>query len=153
MMAGFQFGHIDIDVVPDFASWLISEVERFWTDNVLGKKEPEAINVQDVLAKYAKHTEGKSIEISDEVMQSVLDLKEVKKEIAALDERKAALEEQVKLAMGDAEAITYQGQTVATWKAPKAGVKFNEKLFKAENEQLWKQYAEPSQGARRFLIK
>lgn len=153
LCAGREFGYKDLTLVPDFFAWLCEEVQRFWTDNVLGKQEPSAANVQDVLLKYNRHTDGKIIEVDDEVFNAYRDLKEVKKQLADLDERKDALENRIKLAFGDAEAISYGGDTIATWKAPKPSRKFDAKAYQKDHADLCEPYMLETQGARRFLLK
>ena len=74
-------------------------------------------------------------------------------ELKALEEREAALEETIKMAFADAEALSYGGDTIATWKAPKASLKFDAKAFQADHPDLAKPYMKESQGARRFLLK
>lgn len=153
LCSGREFGYKDLTLVPDFYGWLCEEVDRFWIDYVLGKKEPEATTVQDVLLKYNRHTNGKIIEITDEVYEAYLGLKQIKSEISALEDRKAELEERIKLCFGDAEAVSYGGQTIATWKAPKPSQKFDDKAFKADHPDLYSEYIKEVQGSRRFLIK
>lgn len=153
MMHGFEFGYVDITFNEEFYNWLVDEVSRFWYDNILGKKEPDSTSVKDVLIKYNRHVEGKTVEVSDEVFAAYTELKDVKRELAEIDERKSALEEKIKLAFGDAEAVTYNGDTLATWKAPKPSIKFDEKAFKADNPDVWTKYTKETQGARRFLLK
>lgn len=150
---GFDFGYQDLKLVPDFFGWLIEEVDKFWTDNILGGKEPNAVSVADVLLKYNRHTDRKIIECSDEAFEAYQNLKEVKKEIKALEERQEAFEETIKMAFGDAEALSYGGDTIATWKAPKESLKFDAKTFQAEHPDLVKPYLQVTQGARRFLLK
>lgn len=153
LCSGREFGYTDISLVPDFYAWLLDEVDRFWHDNVQGGKEPDPISVTDVLLKYNRHTNGKSIEVGDAIFEAYTQLKGVRKELAALDARKEALEEQIKMAFTDAEAITYGGQTIATWKAPKPGNKFDAKAFQADHPEMAAQYTHLQQGARRFLLK
>ena len=153
LCSGREFGYKDLDFVPDFFAWLVEEVDRFWTDNILGKQEPSAQSVQDILLKYSRHTDGKVAEVDEDVFNAYSELKEVKEQAAALKEKQTALEERLKFAFGDAEAISYGGQTLATWKAPKPGTKFDEKGFVAANPELAKQYMIPTQGARRLLLK
>lgn len=153
LSAGRTFDYQDYTFNPEFFGWLSEEVEKFWVDNVLGKKEPEAISVKDILLKYNRHSAGKIIEVNDELFDAYKDLKEVKKELDALDERKTELEEKLKLAFGDAEAISYDGQTLATWKAAKDSEKFDAKAFQAENPELAKPYIKTVAGTRRFLLK
>jgi putative phage-type endonuclease len=153
LCSGREFGYKDLAFVEDFYGWLVEEVEKFWTDHILGKVEPAAVNVSDVLLMYNKHTDGKSIEVSEEVLASWKELKEVRKELDALEDRKEELENKIKLAFGDAEAITFGGNTLATWKAPKASMKFDYKAYQKDHADLCKPYLTEQIGARRFLIK
>lgn len=153
LCSGREFGYEDITFAPDFYGWMIEEVERFWVDNVLGGKEPAAINVQDILTKYNRHTDGKQIEVSDEIFETYKDLKDLKKEISALEDRKETLENRIKMAFADAEAITYGGDTLATWKAPKPTAKINTKLLEERYPNIAKEITQSVQGSRRFLLK
>ena len=153
LCSGREFGYKNLSLVPDFYGWLIEEVERFWTDNIQGKQEPTAANVQDVLLKYNRHTDGKIVEVNDEIFAAYQSLKELKDELSAIEERKTELEDKIKLGFGDAEAISYGGQTIATWKAPKPSSKFDAKAFTAAHPDLAKEYTVTTQGARRFLLK
>lgn len=150
---GFDFGYQDLKFVPDFYEWLVECVSRFWADNIMGGKEPDAVNVADVVLKYNRHTGGKIIECSDEIFDVYQSLKEVKKEMDAIKERKEELEATLKMAFGDAEAISYGGTTIAAWKAPKPSLKFDDKAFIAEYPDLVKPYMHETQGARRLLLK
>lgn len=153
LSSGREFDYTDITFAPEFYGWLSEEVERFWVDNVQGGKEPDAISVSDVLTKYNRHTDGKLVEVGDDIFQAYQDLKDLKKEIAALDERKETLEGRIKMAFGDAEAITFGGDTLATWKAPKASMKLDTKLLETKYPDIVKELTKPVQGARRFLLK
>lgn len=150
---GRNFGYKDLAFVPDFFAWLVEEVDKFWVDNIQAKQEPTAANVQDILLKYNRHTDGKIVEVNDEIFAAYQDLKAVKDELSAIEEKKTALEEKIKLGFGDAEAISYDGQTLATWKAPKPSNKFDAKAFTAAHPDLAKEFTFPTQGARRFLLK
>lgn len=153
LCSGREFGYKNLALVPDFFAWLVEEVEKFWLDNIQGKQEPTAANVQDILLKYNRHTDGKIVEVNDDIFAAYQDLKAVKDELSAIEEKKAALEEKIKLGFGDAEAISYGGQTLATWKAPKPSNKFDAKAFTAAHPDLAKEFTFPTQGARRFLLK
>lgn len=153
LCSGREFGYKNLALVPDFFAWLVEEVEKFWLDNIQGKQEPTAVNVQDILLKYNRHTDGKIVEVNDDIFAAYQDLKAVKEELSAIEEKKAALEEKIKLGFGDAEAISYGGQTLATWKAPKPSSKFDAKAFTAAHPDLAKEFTFPTQGARRFLLK
>ncbi len=153
LCSGREFGYKDLAFVPDFYGWLVEEVDKFWKDYIIGNREPEATDVQDVLLKFNRHTDGKIVEVSEDIFVACQDLKKVKDEMAALDERKAELEGRIKLGFGDAEGISYGGQTIATWKSPKPSKKFDAKAFERDNPEAVKPYIIETQGARRFLIK
>lgn len=153
LSAGRDFGYTDISLVPDFYAWLVEEADRFWIDNIKGGKEPDAVSVSDVLLKFNRHTDGKSIEVADEIFDAYNSLKGVKEELKALEARQEELEQKIKLAFMDAEAITYGGQTIATWKAPKPSKKFDAKAFQAAHPDLAEPFIHPTQGSRRFLLK
>ena len=150
---GRQFDYKMINFDAEFYAWIVDEVTKFWTENILGKQEPEMHTVEDVILKYPTQTLGKTIEATDEVLDELRQLKEVKDEMSSLDATKKQLEDSIKAAMEDAEAITKDGKPLVTWKAPKASEKFNEKRFATEQPQLYASYKESVQGARRFLIK
>ena len=148
-----EFGYTDITLVPDFYAWLTDEVARFWRDNIQEGKEPDIVNVGDVLLKYNRHTNGKSIEVSDEVFAAYQQLKDVRKELAQLEERKEALEAKIKIAFKDAEALAYNGETIATWRSPKPTRRFDAKRFQADYPGMADDYYIETQGARRLLLK
>ncbi len=150
---GREFGYKDISLVPDFFAWICEEVTKFWIDNVQGNIEPEAQSVEDVLLRYNRHTDGKILEVSDDIFTTCNDLKALKEQIAKLDEHKEELETKIKMCFADAEAISYGGQTIATWKAPKPSERFDAKAFAKAHPDLAKEFTAVSQGARRFLLK
>ena len=93
------------------------------------------------------------MEVSDDIFTACNDLKALKEQIAKLDEHKEELETKIKMCFADAEAISYGGQTIATWKAPKPSERFDAKAFAKAHPDLAKEFTAVSQGARRFLLK
>jgi putative phage-type endonuclease len=153
LCSGRSFDYKDISFVPDFYGWVIEEVEKFWMDNVVGGKEPALTTAEDIVTKYAKHTDGKVVEVGEEILSAYTDLKGVRAEIDALERRKEELEGRIKMGFGDAEAISYGGQTLATWKAAKESEKFDSKAFKSAHPDLAAQFISVQPGSRRFLLK
>lgn len=150
---GRDFGTRHFDFNPEFYLWMRGELEKFWRDNIIGGKEPEAISVDDVLTKYPQPQDGKTIEATDQILDAYTRLKDIKTEIDRLTSTKDELESSIKIAIGDAEALMSRGTTIATWKATKATEKFDATLFKAEQPDLYTQYLRQQPGARRFVIK
>lgn len=150
---GNRFGQIEVDFVPDFYEWLKEEVTKFYTDYIVGDQEPAAVSVADIMAKYASHTDGKVAEADEEVFAAYTKLKGLRDKITEFEAQKKALEDKLKLHFADAEALTYGGQTIATWKQSKNSVTFDHKRYAAEHPDLVLPYMSESAGSRRFCLK
>lgn len=152
LSAGRVFDYREIEFVPDYFNWLMEQVEEFYTKNVLGGEEPELTTVEDVLNKYPISS-ATFVEASPEISGIISSLKEKKETKRILEEEIGELEDKIKLAIGEAESLNYQGSVLCTWKSAKDGKKFDEKAFKAENPELWNKYVKTVPGSRRFLVK
>lgn len=150
---GFEFGYKDIDLVSDFFEWLKDETSRFWVDNIIGKKEPELTTAADILLKYPQEKEGMVVEASQEVYAAAVRAYQCRRELKKIEEEEAEAIELLKLAMGDAEKLTANGETLATWRAAKPSAKFDAKRFCAEHPQVAEAYTTETPGSRRFLLK
>lgn len=155
LTAGREFGYREFNLDRDFFAWMIEEVTRFWVDNILGDKEPLAINVEDVLLKNPRHIDGKVITADEALIADCAALKAIREELAALDTQKKEIEARIKMAMGDAEAVVLTGteQPLCTWKTGKDRTKFDEKRFAREQPALYAGYTFTTAGNRIFLLK
>lgn len=150
---GRDFGYSELNFVPDFYEWLVEQVDRFWIDNILGKKEPDLVSVEDVVTMFPNHIEGKTINVEEEMFDKVIKLKEIKNSISELETQKKSLEDDIKFAFADNETMSYQDIAIATWKSSKSTETFDSKTFIKENPELAKKYMKTSIGARRLLLK
>jgi hypothetical protein len=55
--------------------------------------------------------------------------------------------------MQDAEVLTFTGQTLATWKAPKPSYRLDAKKLEQAHPELIAQYQTPIGNSRRLVIK
>ena len=158
---GRDFGTqlISYDKAVDFADAMAEEVEKFWVDCVVGGREPALLNIQDVLIRFPRHTEGKKVFASDEIIQKWADLKDTNEQIKRLQSLKDSLEENIKAVMLDAETLVIPADNntpekyLATWKAPKPSQKFDLDTFKAAEPEMYAKYLKEVQGTRRFSLK
>lgn len=155
LTAGREFGYRDLTFDKDFYDWMIEEITRFWVDCIQGNQEPLAINVEDVILKSPRHITGKMLNADEQIIAELAELKEVREELAALDQRKKAIEESIKMTMGDAEALVLPNtdDVLCTWKAGKDRPKFDDKRFAQEHPDMYAQYTKTTAGTRTFLIK
>lgn len=156
---GRTFGYRDFTFDKEFFDWMVEEVEKFWTDNIVGRVEPDPVNVEDVLLRNPRHTPGKLIEADEEIIQSCRKLKELKAEGKDIETQVKELESHLKMAIGDAEGIvttdpaTRKTVVLATWKAAKDSQKFNEKEFAAAEPDMYGKFLMSVPGTRRLLLK
>ena len=152
---GREFGYRLIEFDEEFYAWLSGEVSEFWTRYIVGDEEPPCYDAQDVMLKFTRHKEGKTVEATEDIIEQIERLKIIKENQSKIETERSEIENNLKLFFADAETITdMQGNTLATWKAPKPSMKFDQKAWEAatpEDERA-KWYHEV-QGARRLLVK
>ena len=153
MGAGRQFGWREFDLDEAQADLLRAAVAEFWKTYVEGKTAPKPMNSADIQTMYAHAETGKRIEADDEILSKFTTLKALLPQLADLTAKKSALEDELKLFMGDAEAITHLGSILATWKAPKATLRFDAKAFQRAHPEEAKEYMVEQAATRRFLLK
>jgi putative phage-type endonuclease len=155
LTAGREFGYRDLTFDKDFYDWMTEEITRFWVDYIIGDNEPLAINVADVLLKSPRHVAGKMLTVDDDIIAELSELKMLREEMSALDQRKKAIEEAIKMTMGDAEALVLPdtNDVLCTWRASKERTKFDEKRFAQEHPDMYAQYTKTTAGSRTFILK
>lgn len=156
---GRDFGYKRLSYDPDFAQFIEEEVERFWVDCVLGGREPELSNVQDVLIKFPKHEEGKKVFASDNAVEMWAELCDTNDEIKRLTAHKEEIESALKMQMLDGEVLVVAASDeapekyLATWKASKPTRKFDADALKKAEPEVYARYLREVKGPRRFSLK
>lgn len=161
-----QFGYKDITYDAGLCEWMAQQVDVFWNVYVQGGEEPPFVNVKDILTKFSKHVDGKTISSEEKVevdgetmklLEAVRNVKAIKESIAELEGQKEQYENAIKAAMCDAEAVTHEegGRIVnlVTWRAAKDSLKFDAKAYQKEHPEEAQAYMKSVAGSRRFLIK
>lgn len=153
LFRGLDFNYHLFDYDPDFGQYLIEQADAFWTKYVLTDTPPEYARASDVEKAHGRHTPGKVIEATDELLQEWEKLVAVRDRIRILQEEEDAIKERFKLIMKDAEAVTYFEETLVTWRNSKPVVRLDSKALKAEHPELWARYAKENAPTRPFLVK
>lgn len=151
---GREFGYKDIEFDQEFYDWMVSQIEEFWQRYIVGNEEPAAINAEDVMIKSPRHVPGKTVTADQALLDELAELKQLKASTNGEYKRVKDMENDLKVAIGDAEALVdTNGRTLCTWKAAKDSMKFDEKGFAAACPDLYKEWQKPVPGSRRFLVK
>jgi len=120
----------------------------FW-DKVVNEVPPEPV-LQDVEAMISKAV---TVEADVEAVRIVNLLKGLREDGKRIDEGIDGYTEMLKLKLGEADTLTFQGQTLATYKTSKASQVFDTKRFQAECPGTAEKYMLERPGSRRFLLK
>lgn len=151
---GREFGYLDVDFDPDFFAWMKGEITEYWDRYIVGDEIPAATTAEDVLLKFSRHKAGKEVTATPDILCMIDRLKEIKGNTKNLETEQKEIEGNLKLFFEDAESIVdSNGKTLATWKAPKPSMKFDQKAFESDNPELYGSYIKEVQGARRLLVK
>lgn len=119
---GRYYNHARLEYDEEFANFISERVDEFWTESVVGGKEPELISVEDFAFKGSEP--GKDVDADDKALGEILSLYKVNA-ILDKDETEAnALKDAIKLYMGEAESISFEGKVLATWKSGARGRTF-----------------------------
>lgn len=154
LVSGRGFDYATIPYDEEFAEFIAKKVTEFWNENVLGGKEPDAIDVADLAIKVPKSTPEKSIEADDKALEQIAEIREKKAMYEAIGKEIDELTDSLKMYMTDSEALLDEtGNILVTWKSGKDKTSFDSKTFAAENPDLYAKYCKSVPGARSFLIK
>lgn len=102
----------------------IMERERSFWDCVEQGREPEVISAADCLRKWPKHEPGKEVDLDSmlaeeraPILEAVREERAVAAQIKSLEKQREAHQLVIRAAFGDAEAMVYGDQRLATLKA------------------------------------
>ena len=154
IQGGLTFGRFIVEYDEEFANLIAERVTEFWTENVIGGKEPDAISVSDLAVKIPKSTPEKAIEADERAIDQLNVLREKKAMYDALGDEIADLQDSLKMFMEDSEALLdADGNVLVTWKSAKDKTSFDSKKFASENPELYEKYCKTVPGSRSFLLK
>jgi putative phage-type endonuclease len=111
---------------------------RFWECNVLKDVQPAPKSAADALIAWPQ-SKSQAIEANETVLMAVRRLAEIKAEIKEREGECEELESVIKPFFADNDALTYNGETIATFKTQSSN-RFDQKAFEASNPALYAQF-------------
>ncbi len=152
------FGNADFRIYEihrdqELETMVLNKAIDFWNDHVLKDVPPPANSENDYKQLFSKSSQSKSVEASTETTELIKKLQELQTEIERHEDKVSQIKQVIMSQMQDAEVLTYQGQTIATWKAPKASFRLDSKKLALEHPELAQQYQVAIQNSRRLTIK
>jgi len=132
---------------------VIAQASAFWNDHVLKDIPPPVSNEQDCQTLFTKGDPEKSIEAKQQTLELTKRLHALNSEIKTCEEELSIIKQTIMSQMGKAELLTYQGRTLATWKAPKPSFRLDSKRLELDHPEIASNYKIPVQNSRRLVIK
>ena len=132
---------------------VLAKASTFWNNYVLKDIPPPASNETDCQTLFSKGDATKKAQATEETLELTKRLHDLNGEIAVREEELSTIKQNIMSQMGEAEQLTYQGRTLATWKAPKPSFRLDSKRLALEHPELASNYKMPVQNSRRLVIK
>lgn len=149
--ADFRIYEISRDL--ELEQMVLERAKSFWENHVLRNIPPVATSESDYKTLFGKSTVSKSVEAPAETCELIKKLKSLNEQIEHYEAEISQIKQSIMGQMQDAEVLTFHGQTLATWKAPKPSVRLDAKRLTEEHPEWASQYQIAVQSSRRLVIK
>lgn len=127
---------------------LRERMHAFWHNHVVAGVPPAPFTSQEIVSVAPSAKAGSVVSVTQELYDKVLELSKVKAEIKQLEEKEDKLAFDVKLALKEAEAMSFNEETVATFKQNKDSEELDVARIKKERPDIWQEFKKPKRGAR-----
>jgi putative phage-type endonuclease len=149
--ADFRIYEITRDL--ELEQMVLERAIGFWEDHVLKDIPPPASSESDYKTLFGKSKVGKSVEASAQTCELIKKLKSLNEQVEQYEAEISQIKQSIMGQMEDAEILTFNEKTLATWKSPKPSLRLDAKRLTEEHPDLVHQYQVPIQNSRRLVIK
>jgi predicted phage-related endonuclease len=132
---------------------VIEKALHFWNEYVLKDIAPPAQTEGDYQALFKKSDPSKTIEANPKTIELIRQLQSLSKKGDDVDEQITQIKQHIMSEMKEAEVLSFQGNVIATWKAPKPSYRLDSKRLELEEKKVFERFKMPVQNSRRLVIK
>ena len=132
---------------------VIGKALQFWQDHVLAKVPPPAHTEDDYQILFKQGDPSQTVEATAATIELVRQWHDLTSQSKVLDAQMGQIKQQLMETLQEAQTLTYEGQVIATWKAPKPSYRFDSKRLESEDKALYERFMMPIQNSRRLVIK
>lgn len=151
LIGGNEFRIYTVPADSELQEMMQAAAATFW-QQVQGGTPPAPVSIAEAQQFYAKSVPA-SIEAPLDVVAAHHELTDLKLQISELEARESELKAAIMVAMGENEALTHAGRTLATWKSSAGRKSFDAATFKSAYPDLHAQFTTIGESTRRFLLK
>ena len=152
------FGNSDFRIYEiardlELETLVIEKALHFWNAYVLKDIAPPAQTEGDYQALFKKSDPSKTIEANPKTVELIRQLQSLSKQSGDVDEQITQIKQHIMNEMQESEVLSYQGNVIATWKAPKPSFRLDSKRLELEEKEVFERFKMPVQNSRRLVIK
>ena len=152
------FGNSDFRIYEiardlELEALVIEKALHFWNEYVLKDIPPPAQTEGDYQALFKKSDPFKAIEANPKTVELIRKLQSLSKQSGDVDEHITQIKQHIMNEMKEAEVLRYQGNVIATWKAPKPNFRLDSKRLEVEEKEIFERFKIQIQSSRRLVIK
>jgi predicted phage-related endonuclease len=138
---------------PELEALVLGRARAFWYENVLAQRPPTARTASDAATLVPRSAPGSRVEATADVLEALQGYRARQAQLQALTEESESLKARVLAHMGEAEALSHAGRTLATWRSARASQRLDTRSLEAEHPELAARYRVSVSGSRRFLLR
>ena len=152
------FGNSDFRIYEiardlELEALVIEKALHFWNEYVLKDIAPPAKTEGDYQALFKKGDPSKTMEANPKTVELIRQLQSLSAQSGDVDEQITQIKQHIMNEMKEAEVLSYQGNVIATWKAPKPSFRLDSKRLEQEEKAVFERFKMPVQNSRRLVIK
>lgn len=152
------FGNSDFRIYEierdyELEALVIEKALHFWNEYVLKDIPPPAQTESDCHILFKTSDPSKTIEANPKTVDLIRQLHALSARSSNVDEKITKIKQHIMGEMKEAEVLNYQGNVIATWKAPKPSFRLDAKQLELDHPDLCKPYKMAIQNSRRLVIK
>jgi hypothetical protein len=152
------FGNTDFRIYEikrdhELEQMILERAIDFWENHVVKDLPPKASSELDYQRLFHRSKQNKNVEADSETSELIQKLQELNQHIEQSETQISAIKQHIMSQMQDAEVLTLNGQTLATWRAPKPTLRIDTKRLTEELPDLVTRYQVPIHNSRRLVIK
>ncbi len=153
LIRGSDFRYYIIDRNIKLEEMLIRKEKEFW-DCVKKNESPKPMSGEEVISLHGYKSIEEPIIADGEINELIMKLKEIRQNESELAKYKKAIEDKIKVFMGEKDTLVdLNGKIAITWKGSSPSKRFDMNAFKEANNDEYSKYIKDISSSRRFLIK
>ena len=144
----------EVPADKELQDMIIEAEAKFW-EQVQNGIPPEPVTYSDAVARFGKSSSVGAVIASAAAILDVVNLRQVREEMKALEEREEFLKGNLITFIGESgdTIINESGEPLVTYKMSNGRKTFDGKAFQKDNPELYQKYLKTGEPSRRFLIK